>query len=155
MIYAERVTVSPENIAHKPGEWYYGARAEVRPSYATCDCVYWRSSDPSVASVNKEMGYIYARSAGHAVITAEAADGGFTATCNVSILYCGGKDYRDLSKHIMKLWCDAYYRCTNCGYTKNRHRYKTKVFLAMRIIIRSDQRICHCLITFSLNTVQS
>ena len=117
MIYVERVTVSPENITLKPGEWYYGASAEVRPSYATCDCVCWRSSDPSVASVNKETGYIYARSAGHAVITATTADGGFTATCNVSISYCGGKDYRDLSKHIMKLRCDAYYRCANCGYT--------------------------------------
>ena len=81
MIYVERVTVSPENITLKPGEWYYGARAEVRPSYATCDCVYWRSSDPSVASVNKETGYIYARSAGHAVITAETADGGGASDC--------------------------------------------------------------------------
>ncbi len=81
MIYAERVTVSPENITLKPGEWYYGARAEVRQSYATCDCVYCRSSDPSVASVNKETGYIYARSAGHAVITAEAADGGGASDC--------------------------------------------------------------------------
>ena len=81
MIYVERVTVSPENITLKPGEWYYGASAEVRPSYATCDCVYWRSSDPSVASVNKETGYIYARSAGHAVITAEAADGGGASDC--------------------------------------------------------------------------
>ena len=40
--------------------------------------------------------------------------GGITTT--ISTEYCGGSNYRDVTKHKMVLQCDGYYVCSKCGY---------------------------------------
>ena len=54
------------------------------PSYAANKTVFWTSDNPSVASVSPE-GKVAALSEGCAVITATSEEGGFTATCSVTV----------------------------------------------------------------------
>ena len=58
--------------------------ATVSPKNATNTVVSWSSSNSSVASVDGN-GIVTANGVGSAVITVETADGGFTATCNVTV----------------------------------------------------------------------
>ena len=57
----------------------------ISPENATNKTVTWASSDPSVVSVNSE-GVVTAKSAGSAVVTAETADGGMTAACQIGVV---------------------------------------------------------------------
>lgn len=75
MVCVNSVNVYPSKVTLQTGSWYYGAWAEVCPTYAECTDVSWYSDNPSVASVNATSGYIYARSAGSARIYACATDG--------------------------------------------------------------------------------
>lgn len=59
--------------------------AVILPANVTFNAIQWTSSDSSVASVNGN-GAVTANSAGTAVITATTADGGYTATCTVTVL---------------------------------------------------------------------
>ena len=59
-------------------------QATVTTSDATDNSVRWASSNTAVATVNAE-GVVTAVSAGIAAITATTVDGGFTATCEVSV----------------------------------------------------------------------
>ncbi len=59
-------------------------KATVTPSNATVTKVVWTSSNPAVAKVNSS-GKITAVKKGKATITATTADGGFTATCAVTV----------------------------------------------------------------------
>jgi uncharacterized protein YjdB len=59
-------------------------KATVKPSNATVTKVVWTSSNPAVAKVNSS-GKITAVKKGKATITATTADGGFTATCAVTV----------------------------------------------------------------------
>ena len=54
------------------------------PANATNQQVSWSTSDPAVATVD-EYGKVTGVSAGTAVITVTSADGGFTATCTVTV----------------------------------------------------------------------
>lgn len=56
----------------------------VQPANATNRSVTWQSSKPAVAAVN-DMGYVECIAEGDAVITCTTVDGGFTATCTVSV----------------------------------------------------------------------
>jgi hypothetical protein len=56
----------------------------VAPRNATDKVVHWNSSNPVVATVNR-LGCVTGVAAGNAVITGTAADGGFTATCRVTV----------------------------------------------------------------------
>ena len=75
MIYVNSISVSPRSITLKKGTWYYGISAEVCPLNADCRSVTWSSSNTNVATVNASNGYIYAKAAGTANITATAIDG--------------------------------------------------------------------------------
>ena len=59
--------------------------ATVSPKNATNTVVSWLSSNSSVASVDGN-GIVTANGIGSAVITVKTADGGFTATCNVTVV---------------------------------------------------------------------
>lgn len=59
-------------------------KATVNPSDATNKSVFWGSSDTNVASV--ENGKVKALAAGEAVITVTTTDGGFKATCKVTVV---------------------------------------------------------------------
>lgn len=61
----------------------YTLRATVTPSNATDRSVTWSSDDPSVATVSN--GVVTGVSPGTAVITATTVDGGYTATCTVTV----------------------------------------------------------------------
>lgn len=58
--------------------------AIVTPDDATDKTVIWTSSDPSVAAVS-DNGLVTAVSGGSAVITVTTVDGGYTATCTVTV----------------------------------------------------------------------
>ena len=57
--------------------------AQVLPREATVQDIEWTSSQPAIVSVDK--GAVMARAAGEAEITAKSVDGGFTATCKVTV----------------------------------------------------------------------
>ena len=57
--------------------------ATVSPAGASMTDVYWTSSNPNVATVID--GKVFAKHPGTAVVTAIAADGGFTAGCTVTV----------------------------------------------------------------------
>lgn len=59
-------------------------KATVNPSNATDKSVTWKSSNSSVATVDAS-GKVTAIKAGTAIITVTSADGGFTASCTVSV----------------------------------------------------------------------
>ena len=68
----------------------------VLPANATNRSVTWQSDNPAVATVNA-MGYVECIAEGAAVITCTTEDGGFTATCAVSVAAAesGGGDSGD------------------------------------------------------------
>ena len=74
MIHVENVIVTPSALPLTVGSRFLGAYAEVSPHDADCPCVTWTSSNEAVATVHPETGYIYAISAGKAVITACACE---------------------------------------------------------------------------------
>ena len=63
--------------------------ATVSPSNATNQAVTWTSSDTSVATVSTS-GRVSAVAEGSATITVTTSDGGFTATCAVTVTSAGG-----------------------------------------------------------------
>ena len=86
MICVNSVNVYPQRIAMKTGEWYYNARAEVCPSNASCPCVTWSSSDPSIAIVHPTNGYIHGGRPGTATVYATATDGsGRRGCCQITV----------------------------------------------------------------------
>ncbi len=66
------------------GDAPFQLAAMIFPEGATNKKVLWTSSDQSVAQVDQD-GLVSAVAAGQAVITAATEDGGFTATCTVTI----------------------------------------------------------------------
>ena len=78
------VAVTRANLELNVGEGFLlGAR--VSPKNATDPRVTWSSDNASVASVERETGQVKALAAGSAVITVTTVDGGFTATCPVTV----------------------------------------------------------------------
>ena len=76
------ISVSPTNISLTEGSTAH-ISASISPSNATNQEVYWISSDSSVASVTD--GTIHALIPGVAIITATTIDGGYTATCSITV----------------------------------------------------------------------
>jgi hypothetical protein len=77
------VTVSPTTKTLTVGETAT-LSATVSPSTATNKSVSWSSSDGAVASVGSS-GVVTAKAAGSCRITATTAEGGFTASCDITV----------------------------------------------------------------------
>ena len=78
------VSITRASLELNVGEGFHlGVR--ISPKNATNPRVTWSSDKESVATVGKEDGQVKAVSAGTAVITATTVDGGFTATCPVTV----------------------------------------------------------------------
>ncbi len=89
------VSLDTESVTLQPGE-SYGLQAAVAPPEAEDQRVRWSSSDSDVAAVN-DNGKITAKSSGTAVITVTTRDGGFKASCTVTVE--GEKDDEDEDKN--------------------------------------------------------
>ena len=87
MICVNSVSLYPSRISVKVGEWYHGASAEVSPKNATNPNVTWSSSNPSIATVIPDTGYIKGISVGTATIYATALDGSGKRDC-CTIVVC-------------------------------------------------------------------
>lgn len=81
-IAATGVTVSPTTLALEVGETGT-LTATVTPTTATDKTVSWSSSAPAIASVAN--GVVTALAEGSATITATTSDGGYTATCALTV----------------------------------------------------------------------
>ena len=114
-IAATGISVCPTSLTMNVGDTDY-LYETVYPSNATNRTVTWCSSDDSVAEVNTYTGFVRAKKAGIATITVCTVDGGYSASCVVTVNYCGGSNYGDVTKHNMVLQNDGYYVCTRCGY---------------------------------------
>ena len=77
------ITISDSELKLKAGGTVT-LTASVVPSNATNRSVSWSSSDSSIVSVSD--GKLTAKAAGTAVVTVTSQDGGFTATCTVTVI---------------------------------------------------------------------
>ncbi|MBP5274055.1 MAG: Ig-like domain-containing protein [Abditibacteriota bacterium] len=77
------ITLDKETLTLYEGETK-ALTATVLPENAANKNVFWSSGNSSAATVSREGGVTGVK-AGSAVITAETADGGFTATCKVTV----------------------------------------------------------------------
>ena len=78
------VSVYPTSLTMNVGDTDYICET-VCPSNATNQTVTWSSSDESVATVNTYTGKVTAKKAGTTTITACTVDGGYSASCMVSV----------------------------------------------------------------------
>ena len=78
------VRISRADLELYVGEGFH-LGAKVTPPDATNPRVTWSSDNEAVATISKEEGQVKAVSAGHATITVTTVDGGFTATCPVTV----------------------------------------------------------------------
>ncbi len=109
------IEVCPTSLTMNVGDVEYLCTTII-PYNATNQSITWCSSNDNVATVGIHSGRITAKRAGTATITATTADGGYQACCGVTVNYCGGSEYRDVTKHKMVLKSDGYYECSKCGY---------------------------------------
>lgn len=125
--------------------------AYVWPSDATNQAVIWKSSNPSVATAS-DGGFVSAKSAGTAVITATAADGsGAKAACSVTVLgdpetICQREGHIGawiISKQATALETGSRYRrCTRCHreeYVDIAKLTPTAKVTASQITLKVDQ----------------
>lgn len=82
---ATGIAITPSEIALEVSEGWQ-LTAAFTPEDANNQEVNWVSSDTTVATVS-ENGLVTAITLGYATITATAADGGFTATCEVAVTH--------------------------------------------------------------------
>lgn len=89
-VAATGVTVNPTTLALTLGGGTGTIVATVAPANATNKNVTWTSSAPGVATVN--AGVVTPVAVGNTTITATTADGGFTATCQVTVAAAPAQD---------------------------------------------------------------
>lgn len=77
--------------------------ATVSPSDATDKAITWSSDSPAVADVD-ENGSVFAISEGTATITVTTADGGFTASCTVTVTAGAPVPHTDLALHVQGIY---------------------------------------------------
>lgn len=78
------VTVAPATLEMTMGEAAKQLTATIMPADAGNKAVKWTSSDEKIAKID-DNGMVTAVGAGKATITATTVDGGFTASCTVSV----------------------------------------------------------------------
>ena len=79
------IELSAEEIEMAWADKTASLTAEVYPENADVKTIVWESSDPDVAMVN-DNGVITATGGGTTVITAKTLDGGYTASCQVTVI---------------------------------------------------------------------
>ncbi|MBO5994731.1 MAG: leucine-rich repeat protein [Firmicutes bacterium] len=84
------IGIATKSLALALGDSDY-INAWVIPTNASGKTIKWTTSDEKVVTVND--GWIYAVGIGTAVITATTAEGGFSATCTVTVTEGGGQVY--------------------------------------------------------------
>ena len=109
------------------------------PINATNKRVYWSSSNPEVATVDRHTGKVTIISGKYAKITAITADGsGIKAECSVVVNVCGGDNYKDVNQHSLTRQGE-YYVCSNCG-----HRIKAPDMQDREILSNEDYQFVLC-----------
>ena len=83
VVHATGVSLNKANLALCPGEQQL-LTASVKPANASTKTIRWSSSNESVVTVN-ESGNVTAIGNGKATITATTVDGGFVASCAISV----------------------------------------------------------------------
>ena len=83
IVYVTGVTLTPDSAELTVGGTMQ-LTATVAPAGATTKTVTWQSSDTNVAAVD-ENGKVTAAAAGTATITVKTADGGYTASCAITV----------------------------------------------------------------------
>ena len=79
-------------ISHSTNNHYIGSVGNytdyitISPANATNKTLYWSSSNPAAVTIDRETGDMNCVAAGTSDITATTADGGFTATCRVTVV---------------------------------------------------------------------
>ncbi|MDE7291612.1 MAG: leucine-rich repeat protein [Treponemataceae bacterium] len=90
-VIVERISVPVEGITLDHETLTINRREEgkltamVTPSNADCTTVIWTSSNDEIAFVDYRDGIVVARNVGTVTITATTQEGGFTATCEVTV----------------------------------------------------------------------
>lgn len=84
-IPVEGIAVSPTSITLDPG-YSHQLIAEISPENATIQTVLWSSANQNIANVDN-TGLVTAISNGKTEINVTTEDGGFTATCSVTVNY--------------------------------------------------------------------
>lgn len=91
-IAVNNVEISESDLALTVGDYAY-LTATVSPANASNKSVTWKSSDSEIATVSA-AGKVTAFSTGTAVITATTVDGGYTASCTVTVTERLSEEYR-------------------------------------------------------------
>lgn len=97
-VYADYIVVSLDSSSITEGDTTY-ARATVYPANASNRSVTWRSSSPSIASIDSTSGKITARAPGSVYFTATAADGS-GRTASTSNLQIAAKEVKVSSIYV-------------------------------------------------------
>lgn len=84
--------------------------ATVTPSNATNQAVTWTSSNTAVATVSSE-GVVTGVKAGSAVITVKTVDGGYTATCNLTVYAAEEEEEPETPTTNKAAWTIMIYLC--------------------------------------------
>lgn len=84
-VHVTGVTIS-ETAATVADNHTYQLTAEVVPADSSVKRIIWSSSDESIATVD-DTGLVKAYKVGNCVITATAADGGASASCNLEVVF--------------------------------------------------------------------
>lgn len=114
--------------------------ATVKPDNATNKNVIWESSDPNVVTVDAS-GNVTAKKAGKATITVKTAEGGFTDTCEVTVMH-GNMTYTAANAPT----CTAdgnteYWTCDICGKHFKDAEGKEDISLADTIIFAKGHKL--------------
>jgi tetratricopeptide (TPR) repeat protein len=83
-VKASGVSVSPRTLTLAVGGTRY-LSASVQPSAAANKSLRWSSRQPTIATVNSGNGMVTALSPGTATIVATTVDGGYSASCTVTV----------------------------------------------------------------------